>query len=397
MRLAKHAIKCSKTPEDIHNIISNSLRNLPFQENSEESKKIDKQNLQFVRILASSNCPFTSLDNQGFRKFMRDYASDVKLVSRKIMSSKYLPYEANQQTIEMHKIIETGEDYSVSIEFDHLRDVSHRLILAIIATIQNGARIMLALDDVTLIGKKAEDIVVPLRCKLEWIPKRKLNSIISDSASSCKLAREQLCLSSEYKHIIQHRCMAHFLNSIGDHLSNQDVIKQMVETATKLASFINNHDKIFAKLKQASHNRVPKATETRWYSLVNMLESLYKVKNDAELILRDSDDGDAKEMHEELVFLNEMTNAIRIFRPLANCIAIAEKADGSIGETTKAVLKFAKSLFGLNWGNRTVSAGIKSFLTYFCPKKLGDELHLMLAAYCLDRANKMDYMTKTAI
>lgn len=395
MRLAKHITKCFSIPEEKREIIKHKLRNLPFYGTSEQAKKRDKQCIQILRIFTRYNCPLSIFNDTDFKKFMKTEAG-LEFGDRNTMARKYLRYEANQRALEMNRVIETSDDYSISIEFDHFRDLSHRSILAILATISNGARIIIALDDVTYSGKRAQDILEPLKKKLEKLPTKKLNSVISDSASSCKLAREQLCLDPDFKHIIQHRCLAHLLNSMGDHLSEQSSVKPMIITATKLVSFINNHEKIAAKLKQAGHNRLSKATETRWYSLVNMLEELYKVKSDAELLLKDYHEQEAQEMHDELIFLNDMSNAIRIFRPLANCIAIAEKADGNVGETVKAILEFAKSLFVLNWGNRTVLAGIDSFLTYICPKKLGDELYLILAAYCIDRRNKVDYLTDYA-
>lgn len=121
-------------------------------------------------------------------------------------------------------LVRSSDDYFLSIEFDHLSDFSHRSILAIIATTSNGARIMIALEDASLYGKIADDIVEPLKKNLDQFPKAKINSIISDSASSCKRAREELTKDPDFQHIIQHRCLAHLLHSMGDKFSEDPVI-----------------------------------------------------------------------------------------------------------------------------------------------------------------------------
>lgn len=170
----------------------------------------------------------------------------------------------------------------------------------------------------------------------------------------------------------------------------------LIETASKLTNFVNSRTKLAAQLKKAGYNGVTKATKTRWYSLVNMLESLFLVKDELVKILEDSTDEEMRTLLEDIIILHEISDAIRILRLLANCIAVAEKADGSIGETVKAVLEFARSLLRLDWGNSFVIAAINSFFTYFSSKKLGNELYLMIAAYCLDRRNKCDYLTEAA-
>lgn len=400
-RLAEHSIKCKNLKEEnpeLQNVIREKFRNLPLISGSEEDKNNDRLNLQWVRILARRNISFSFMNDPLFRKWIRENCRNFRPASRQLMASKYLPFESHSISTQLSLLVANSTDFFMSIEFDHLTDtMSHRSILGIIGTIANGARMLIALEDVTLYGKSAAAILKPLKEQLSQFNSRKINSIISDSASSCKAAREKLLQETEYKHVIQHRCLAHLLNSIGEDIFKATCMKQLFETATKLTSFINNHLKLAALLKEAGHNRLVKSTPTRWYSHVNMLESLQEVKEEAKILLESSNDNEQQELLSELAFLNDLSNAIRILRPLANCIAVAEKADGSVGEAVKAMLEFAKSLFKLNWDNEFVMAAINSFLTYFSEAKLGDELYLLLACYFLDKRNKMSYITEFGI
>lgn len=400
-RLARHAIACKslevENPE-LKQLIKTKFQELPFVSGSQQEMNNDRLNLQWIRILAHRNISFSFMDDLGLRKWLKENCPHFKPASRRLMASKYLPYESNSVSKQLSLLVENSSDFFLSVEFDHMTDtMSHRSILGIIATMTNGSRLLIALKDVTLFGKSSAEILRPLKESLNQYNSRKINSIISDSASSCKAAREKLLLESDFKHVIQHRCLAHLLNTIGESITKANCMKNMFEAATKLTSFINNHTKLSAMLKEAGHNRLVKSTPTRWYSHVNMLESLLEVRDEAKKLLEASNDEEQQNLLSELIFLTDLANAIRILRPLANCIAIAEKADGSVGEAIKAVLEFANSLFALNWGNELVTAAINSFLVYFSKAKLGDELFLMLACYFLDKKNKMNYITEYGI
>lgn len=85
-------------------------------------------------------------------------------------------------------------------------------------------------------------------------------------------------------------------------------------------------------------------------------------------------------------------------RPLANCIAVAERSTGSLGEAVSSLLVYAKGLILGDWSEPLFVAAITAFVEYFGPNKLGlDEFGLMLAAYVLDRRNKCDYISEEGL
>lgn len=97
-------------------------------------------------------------------------------------------------------------------------------------------------------------------------------------------------------------------------------------------------------------------------------------------------------------FMKDVGSLVRVLRPLANCIAISEKADCSLGEAFKALLDFVQSLWVLDWKDDFILKGIEAFLAYFNLKKLGeDEMALMLASYFMDRRYKMDFITEEGV
>lgn len=89
-----------------------------------------------------------------------------------------------------------------------------------------------------------------------------------------------------------------------------------------------------------------------------------------------------------------ISELVEVFSPLTECIAIAERKCGSLGEAVKSLLELGKSLLKADWSNPVINALLTSYLHYFSQQKLKDEFGLLLTAYLFDRRYKMDYITR---
>lgn len=78
--------------------------------------------------------------------------------------------------------------------------------------------------DVSLDRHSTSAIVKQPEKSMESIPNLIVNSIITDSASSCAKARRALTDAGQYEHVIEHRCQAHVLNNVGNHFSGSSGI-----------------------------------------------------------------------------------------------------------------------------------------------------------------------------
>lgn len=93
-------------------------------------------------------------------------------------------------------------------------------------------------------------------------------------------------------------------------------------------------------------------------------------------------------------FLADINEALIILKRLANCIAVCERASGSLGVAIKSLLEEAKTLLSSNLEKEFVLAGVKAFFHYFNTDKLTkDELPIMIVAYALDIRHSMNYLT----
>lgn len=355
-------------------------------------------NYKLAQVIIKNNLPFRILSCPLFKTIIKDIEPSWNLASRSTMSCKFIPLIATKAKKDFMHTLSVLGDHSLSIEFDHWRDVNHRSILAIVATLIDGKRYLIKLEDVSIRGHSTSSILESLIEGLHLLPSRCINAIMSDSASSCKAARQKLVTKVSYSHVIQYRCIAHFVNSIGNLLTSDDCITILLSWASKLTSYINNQCDLSAKLKSIGVKRLAKPTTVRWYSNVDMMESLVALRKDAEdLVTKELKDTEARGVFVADLFWKDLTSLLAILRPLVNCIATAERAHGSLGESMKALLEWAKSLFDSDWNNPYITVALSSFLNYFNSSKLGDdELGIMLTAYCLDKHHKLNYLTATA-
>jgi len=392
-RFAGHVKRCKSLSESTKLAVAAEVRtNL---RSNAPGKDFDL-NLELTRMIVRNCLSLRVLDCPHLKTICERGFPDTRMISREELSSRYIPIISENVESAFFSALKTQSDYILSIEFDHWQGKCKRSILGMVATLNDGKRYLLDLEDVSLKTHSSLAVVESLKKVLGSIPSLKINSIISDSASNCKGARERLVEDKEYSHIIQHRCFAHYLNLIGKRFSEDGCTDFLLECATELSSYISNNTRLSAKLRNSNTNKVSKATPVRWYSNVDMLESLRDAREEVLKHVGCRRDREAERLQtlNDSLFWDDLNRTIAIMRPLANCIAIAERADGCLSEAVHELLEFASSIFSQSWEDELILGAISSFLSYFNSKKLGDELGLMLAAYFLDRRYSMNYITK---
>lgn len=150
----------------------------------------------------------------------------------------------------------------VSAEFDHWKDPNQRNLLAIVITLRDGERYLLDICDVFLESQTCEAFKGVLKRSLASGAKY-LNSIVSDSQSACKKAREILVEEETFSHVIQHRCLAHLLNRLGNHITKSESFLDIMSWASKITSIAKNSTLFIAKLRVKNKRRLPPTNEVR--------------------------------------------------------------------------------------------------------------------------------------
>ena len=354
----------------------------------------------FVKAWLAAGWSWNGIERDEVRTFFRRLNSKWTIPSRQDISALYVPELSESLEKQFKSKLKSTFHSHLSIEFDHWKDKNGRSYLGILATCENGSRHLIDLRDVSLKGHSSDVIVEELADALKDIPKKSLNSIISDSAASCKKARQDIIQREEFRHVIQHRCLAHLLNLIGTRFVEKPCISTIVKPALRLSAMIANNVHWTAYLREQQLKITSAPCPVRWYSTITSLDGILNLKSVMiNEILPKLDSENARIVNElDWVCLKEITDLIR---PLTECIASVETRDCSLGEGVTQIIKYAKNLFDKDGtANSTVfiNEAREAFLHYYNERKIGrEEFGLLLASYALDRRTKIDYVTEDGI
>lgn len=387
-RLISHASRCGCVTEEDKEYLTKRLS--LYYCDSRENRQI---NLLWAKVIVENNIPMSCVTSNSFKKFVATACPSWKPSSRHRLTSTYIASLSQDIKTKFLKEQEAKNSY-LSVEFDHWLDANNRSLLGVVMSYDRGSRYICDLIDVSIEGHSTSVIVEKIVASLEQINPSSVNAFVSDSASSCKLAREELVKLPQFRHALQHRCLAHLTNRIGDSGAKSNELSTVLKWASRLASTVSNSPSLTAKIRVAGKTRVKPFCQVRWYSQVDMVESLVAAKDVIVEELSRSSNTEHRELVKRSAPWKGLERALEVIRPIAHCIAITERNDSSLGQGFRALLDLGRALFESDWHDTFNLSTITAYLTYVCPKKLNNaEFGLLIAAYALDPRYALEYLT----
>lgn len=385
-RMEAHFNKCLKTDKSGRPVIS--------EQPSYSDREISEL---WTEVCIENNISFKTVESSSFKAFVTQLTRSHrpwKIPERRAISEIYIPKMSNKIFEDFKKDLKNNVISDVSVEFDHWKDKSKKDYLGVIATDHLGRSHLLDLRDVSHRDKSAEVIIDEMTQVLRTLPRNSVNALISDSASSCKRARRLLVETEEFQYTIQHRCLAHLFNRVGSRITaGNRWMSDAILSASKITTWISGSSFWLAHIEHLNLNRPKIACAVRWYSTVNMLESLVSLKT---VIMEDfapTLEGEKAQLVSTLSW-HELDEILEVLRPINKCIGSLERKDASLGEAFREILTYAKELFVDPTPTIATIAARKSFLWYFNTTRLSSpEFGLYLAAYILDPRFRADYVT----
>jgi len=266
-RASGHAVRCPLMAPENKDFFTEMLMTTSGKKGNSTVTARKERFIRVSRALIKNNIPFRVLDCPLFRAIHTDESGACNLPSRQYLSENCLPILSDRVT----------KDFQSS-----LASCDNRSLLGIVVTLANHKQYVLKLEDVSLVGHTSKAIESSIKEALSSIPPRKLNSLMSDSASNCVSARELVCRDGDFGYLIQHRCFAHWVNLIIRRVGECDEVRDLLGEALRLTTYFSNDTAIAATLTDSGQRRVRRSTPTRWCSVIDMLESLVTAKTSAQ-------------------------------------------------------------------------------------------------------------------
>lgn len=385
------------------------IRNAQSKKQRLTQRKKDRLDVLLINFVCVNTLPFKLIESQHFRSFLRELLPDYKPPTRQRLAGSLLHQRAEQCRIKIRDELRKVPDYSLSVEFDGWTTPTGEKWIAICLTQSDGHADLIELVDLTmfridasLYAKKVYDAVQCLR-----IPLKKLNAVVSDNESASKNARTRLINGrpsgpgSRITHLIDCRCMAHFVNLIIESIAKSPELRGTLSELNDLIKIINRCKPLAGILKSMGARKPVNIVPTRWYSVCNAIKSILAIKDALHRVPKEdrynyenwkpysSDDTD---------FWDNLEGSAGIFSKLSKLVGIAESRYANIATIFEGLLRLARELSddsiripGIE--HRFRIAALRSFINYF--HKL--DLDLMFAAYMLDPNYKLKYLTPEAI
>lgn len=359
----------------------------------------DVKNLAWTSLCVQNNISFRVVESSTMSEFARLF--DWKPPSRHSIVRTYLTELDRRAKVSLSNILLNSTGLFLSIEFDHAQSHSMRHLLGVVATSNNGDRYVLRVQDDSLIGSYSNRIKDGVLNALIDLPPYSVNSFVSDSASTCKKARDSIVESEPFKHAISHRCLAHLFNLMGKEFQHPRVcpsMHELIKWVGMIVTLVARSTLYTAKLEQAGLARVKAYTPTRWYSLIATLEALHSAKTLITQEFMASGDRSKIQLVDNDQNWRLLSKVLPLIKPLVDCIGIAERANGSVGEAIRALLLYIKKLWSLQENCGLARGMVTAVLKYFSVEKLGKaEYSILLAAYATDRRFNVDFLTKSGL
>lgn len=294
----------------------------------------------------SAAIPFSFVENEYFRKFLKLIRPTYTAPSRKQIATSLLnkEYDVIKKTID-EKISSSN---TIVIMLDGWTDINGISLINVVLGIPDII-FFRAIDSKTE-SHTGEYIFKVISDVIEEVGPLKVQAVVTDNAASMKLSLK--LLESKYPHLITYGCAAHGLHLMIKDLSKLPLFSRVQAMSKSIIQFYKNKHYPKQLLKQIQIDQIGKEitlktmVETRWGSFYQSLDSLRKNKAFLEAATVNPkiqiDSTTRKYILDENTFWPEMEKALKLLEPISKAIESLE-GDKQYVSKVHSELKVIKS------------------------------------------------------
>jgi hypothetical protein len=248
-------------------------------------KKVERDDVdhKIIRFLCANGIPFNVLRSPYWEEM-------ISAVS-KVPGYKPPSYEKARTTLldsekecvhrELNEFREKFEEFGVSIVSDGWTNIKNKHLINILASNCFGSMFLYA-SDFSNVQQSAANIAEFLKTGFKLVGPSNVVQVITDNATNCKLAGEEL--KQTYKYIFWSPCVVHTLNLIFKDLAHEfHWLGETYLQSKEIVKYITNHSKALAIFRSNEKLELIKIAKTRFASHYTTLKRLLDVRESLRL------------------------------------------------------------------------------------------------------------------
>lgn len=165
--------------------------------NSVWDKEVNKKSIDnlIIDLLADNFIAVSIVESDSSRSLIKEFNANVKSPPRRSLTYKLIPARVSSIRVTSMRRLKQQDDHSLTLELDSWT-ASHKnlTLMAVVVTSRKGKSLLLDLVDITSdrhTGTFIASLAVQAVSK-SGIPLKKFNSIVTDEAAACKVARREI-------------------------------------------------------------------------------------------------------------------------------------------------------------------------------------------------------------
>ncbi|GBC36080.2 ribonuclease H-like domain-containing protein [Rhizophagus irregularis DAOM 181602=DAOM 197198] len=190
---------------------------------------------------------------------------------------------------------------------------------------------------------------------IEKLGSDKFAAIVTDNASNCRVARQNI--HQTYPHIWNIRCAAHAINLIASDLVKLEPIKKFINECGKINRYFSTSHASNALLRQGFTNMKIKGgglqtwVKTRWGSLFMTTDALLRARPVFDWILSEHansiTNNEVAALIEDESFFSTCRSVRSIWKPIKECINLLEANEATLSDCFIYLIKLAYAIYQL--------------------------------------------------
>ncbi|CAG8755942.1 ribonuclease H-like domain-containing protein [Rhizophagus irregularis DAOM 181602=DAOM 197198] len=328
---------------------------------------VDRLDKKILKAWVMAGIPFNVIENPFVLDLFKDLNPGYSPPSRTTLSDRLITEEYTRVNLAIERDLEQSDNLTLAL--DGWTTPKMKSIYNYIVTTDTRMEYLIGLYDYSSDSHTSEFLTEEISSIIEKLGSDKFAAIVTDNASNCRVARQNI--HQTYPHIWNIRCAAHAINLIASDLVKLEPIKKFINECGKINRYFSTSHASNALLRQGFTTMKIKGgglqtwVKTRWGSLFMTMDALLRARPVFDWILREHansiTNNEVAALMEDESFFSICRSVRSIWKPIKECINLLEANEATLSDCFIHLIKLANAIHRLPITNVFKSFSINIF------------------------------------